>query len=639
VDRTARAAAKRRHEDALVSVVRWMLSVTPPVPERGGYDTVPATTAALASHTLAYISALALHTPAEEQTMERLTRRLGRLAELDDAPVDFASALVALHDALADLRAWPPTGEARKPWRADGGLLHLTDLAHAGSSGRARTFVVGLDAERTSGSTQQDPLLPDAVRRAIGRTRLPDVNDRRQVAMERLGVALSSLRGRVTLSWSTRGSSDGRDGGPSPLVLQAFRVLTHDARRDYAALRDATMPPACAVSRDLAATVSQPLDRRDVWLKAIAGSPLFLEATESVRQAFPMLTRGLTARTVAAAPELSEYHGMIPAAGALLDPTHARAAAISPSGLETIGKCPLQWFYKYGLGIRAPEDPAFDGEAWLDSLQRGSLLHEVYETFVRQYLGNQEALLDVAASSASMATITTAVIDRWRDVQPPPSESVFSAEVAELHAAGRAFLQLERDALLRGDALRWHDIEYGFGDAEPATYVLADGRRIRLRGRADRIDANGDTSLRIVDYKTGSPSPYRPNPKSGPFNGGRLIQPAAYAEAIGASLRRPVTLFEYRFPTERGGNAIVAFDAAAIASARGVVTDLVDHVADGRFLPTTDDHDCKYCDFAPICRVSATDFTTRSPRAAWASAHAPDMPEYASMLARRRTPE
>ncbi|MBC7844794.1 MAG: PD-(D/E)XK nuclease family protein [Gemmatimonadaceae bacterium] len=633
-ERVARSTERKERDRALESVVRWILSVTPEVPERGAHDTVLTTTATLASHTLSYIRELTLHTVAERQTMERLTRRLGRLAELEEAPVAFESALAGLQDALSDLRAWPPTGEARKPYRADGGLLHLTDMEHAGSSGRVRTFVVGMDAERTSGSPKQDPLLPDVLRRAIGRTRLPDVNERRHLALERIGVALASLRGRVTMSWSTRGGNDGRDGAPSPLVLQVFRVLSDDPRRDYAQLRLATMPPVCAVPRAATAT-SRPLDRRDIWLEAIASAPVFLEAQAIVQRAFPLLAHGLAARAVADAPTLSAHRGLMAFAGPLLDPTRSTAPAMSPSGLETLGKCPLQWFYKYGLGIRTPEDPEFDGESWLDAMQRGSLLHEVFESFVRQFLGNQEALLDFEASSAAMQQITTAVIAKWRELEPPPSESVFDAEIVELHAASRAFLRMERDALSRGDELRWSDVEYGFGEDTPASYRLTDDRTIRLRGRVDRIDVGTDGALRIVDYKTGAPSHYRPNPKVGPFNGGRLIQPAAYAEAVGTALQRAVTRFEYRFPTERGGNAIVGFDASDILNARGVVTALVDHVSSGRFLPTTDAHDCQYCDYAAICRVRIGEHAADSPRAAWAKANAASLEEYSSMLRRR----
>ena len=232
-------------------------------------------------------------------------------------------------------------------------------------------------------------------------------------------------------------------------------------------------------------------------------------------------------------------------------------------------------------------------------------------------------------------SITTTVIARWRDLEPPPSASVFDTEVVELHAASRAFLRMERDTLERGDTLRWHEVEYGFGEETPASYRLTDARTIRLRGRVDRIDVGADDALRIVDYKTGAPSHYRATPKAGPFNGGRLIQPAAYAEAVGASMHRTVTRFEYRFPTEKGGNAIVGFDATEIANARGVVTALADHVTSGRFLPTTDAHDCQYCDYAPICRVRVGEYSATSPRAAWAKANAPTLVEYASMLSRR----
>ena len=36
-------------------------------------------------------------------------------------------------------------------------------------------------------------------------------------------VSLASLRGRVTLSYATSATLDGREGGPSPLMLEAWR--------------------------------------------------------------------------------------------------------------------------------------------------------------------------------------------------------------------------------------------------------------------------------------------------------------------------------------------------------------------------------------------------------------------------------
>jgi hypothetical protein len=257
----------------------------------------------------------------------------------------------------------------------------------------------------------------------------------------------------------------------------------------------------------------------------------------------------------------------------------------------------------------------------------------VFEAFVRRFMPDRGVIASDVGRDA-MTAIANDTLARWCVLEPPPSESVYAAEAAEIHSAARAFLQMERDALSRGDGV-WTDIEVGFGGDGKATYRLGDGRSIRLRGRADRIDTMPDGTLRIVDYKTGSPNPYRPNPKNGAFNGGRLIQPAAYAEALGGVLQRPVSRFEYRFPTDKGGNAIVPFTTADLSDARAVVAGLVDHVASGRFLPTTDAHDCQYCDVAPICRVRVGEHSADSPRAAWAKLHAPDLPEYATMLARR----
>ena len=632
-DRSARQQAKAARETGLADVLRALLPLTPPVPERGSHIAVRTTAASLAAATLSFIQRLELRDGAEEQTMERLRRRLGRLADLKEEETDFETALAGLRESLVDLRAWPPTGMARKPYRADGGLLHLTDLPHAGSSGRKRTFVIGLDAERTSGTMRQDPLVPDAVRRAIGRERLPDSVDRRAQWLERLGVSLSSLRGRITLSWAIRGA-DGRDAGPSPLLLQAFRVLGNDARRTFEELRTHVMPPACAVPANLDSDDAGDLDARDVWLRAIGGSALLLDATAVVRAGFPMLDAGIVAYERAQSGRLSAFHGIVPDAGAALDPTRARAAALSPSGLETLGKCPLQWFYKYGLGLRPPQDPEYDADAWLDALQRGSLLHEVFETFVKTHIGMQATVLEPTATAA-IGTITEAIIAKWRELVPPPSDSVCAAESAELQRAARAFLQMEREALERGDAALWTAIEYGFGESKRAGYALSDGSAIALRGRADRIDTLTDGSLLIVDYKTGKPSHYRSDPKKGAYNGGRLLQPALYAEAIGSEMQRTVSRFEYRFPTDRGANEIIRFDATALLAARSIVTALVDHVRTGCFLPTTDESDCAHCDHAPICRVQPSEFRASSPRAAWAKANAESLPEYASMLARR----
>src|SRR5690606_11166271 len=97
----------------------------------------------------------------------RLDVRLAQIEGIEEPEVSFATALAALRLGVADLRAWPMLTSDRKPWSASGGMVHLTDLAHAGTTGRRRIFVVGLDADRTGAVTRQDPLLTESIRTAL----------------------------------------------------------------------------------------------------------------------------------------------------------------------------------------------------------------------------------------------------------------------------------------------------------------------------------------------------------------------------------------------------------------------------------------------------------------------------------------
>jgi hypothetical protein len=96
-----------------------------------------------------------------------------------------------------------------------------------------------------------------------------------------------------------------------------------------------------------------------------------------------------------------------------------------------------------------------------------------------------------------------------------------------------------------------------------------------------------------------------------------------------------VSSFEYRFPTARGGNEIVAYSADELHGAGDIISALLGHVQAGEFIPTTDASDCGYCDYQQVCRASKGDYRTHSPRADWAAAHADGLAEYRSMLVRR----
>ncbi|HEY8312140.1 MAG TPA: hypothetical protein VIG47_16360, partial [Gemmatimonadaceae bacterium] len=144
---STRAEAHQRAAAGLHSLLSTLLRPTPPVPERGSDAVVTTSVSQLAAASLAWLSVVILHGQAESQTADRIRMRLESLGELDGNSTSFRSAVATLRDAMSDVRAWPLDAGDTKPWRAAGGMAHLTDVAHAGTTGRPRIFVVGLSAD------------------------------------------------------------------------------------------------------------------------------------------------------------------------------------------------------------------------------------------------------------------------------------------------------------------------------------------------------------------------------------------------------------------------------------------------------------------------------------------------------------
>ncbi|HSU96113.1 MAG TPA: PD-(D/E)XK nuclease family protein, partial [Gemmatimonadaceae bacterium] len=612
---------------------------TPRVPERGSDTVVRSSVSALATAALGWLALARVDGEAELQTCERVRVRLQELADLDGLETTFGAALATLRDTLSDVRAWPLLTSDSKPWSTAGGMVHLTDISHAATTGRSRVFFVGFDSDATGGSSRQDPLISDAVRTAVGSDALSTAMQRRDERAAVVASALASVRGRVTLSYAATRSADAGEAGPAPEMLRLRRTMENEPTLSYADLRGRLGSPASAVP-DRASDISALLDTRDVWLGALSDGPILLNGEMLVRGCFKGLDSGISARIEARSPTLTQYTGMVPGAAAALDPRNRPDRPISPSALEKLAACPLSWFYHYGLGLRAPQDPEYNPDAWLDSAQRGALLHEIFEQFATLFTGRRDALATPAAADA-MAAIADGVIARWRVEVPPPGDVVLEQEVNELKRAASSFLQMERDALATGDDGTWRYLEYAFGNDERiARYPLTDGSSLAIKGRVDRIDEMDAGWFRVIDYKTGRASRYRKVAKMGRFNGGRQLQAAIYAGVLQELLVGPVGRFEYIFPTERGQNQTIAYDSVELAEARPIVTQLLEHVRDGTFIATTSADDCKYCGARPICRISEDGYgKVSSPRAEWARENAEAIDAYRGMLERRSRPE
>ncbi len=629
LDEAEVASRRDRRRRDLLSLDGFLGRLLEALPEgygRGGTDDAPRLSAsALARGALRFLRLFEARGEREEEALRRLGDVLQSVAAFSVRATRLDAALAELRGHAA-IRVPAPHTRGKQPWSSAGGKLHLSDLVHGGKTGRPFTFLVGLDVERTSAGRTQDPILLDADRRALSPD-LPTTADRIAETGYALAALLAGLRGSVTLSHSGWDASDGSALAPAPVLLQALRVRERDpllgfeiAQGGRPGLDEALGDPVSPVPSGRGRLSSD-----DVVLGTLSRGPLLLDGAGLVRDVFPLLAAGLGASDARQGAALTSYQGLI-AGTESLDPRDRPGHSISASGLQTLASCPLQWFYRYGLKARPPEDPRYDPARWLDEAQRGTLLHTVFQRFGTTYRGRQPEILEAAARDL-LLDIVREELARSRQNVPPPSAAAFAAESTEIEHSALTFLEMERDAL-DGE---WEafELEFGTPGTPTASLALPGGRRLDVRGRVDRVDRLPGGKLRVVDYKTGATRYYERKAGEPLFSGGRRIQAGVYAGVVEALLGEPVELFEYRFPSSRGEHGRVAYARHELDAAGPVIARLLDLVSGGLFLATDDPADCAYCDFREVCRVTGKGDDTESPPAEWARRHGAALPEYA----------
>jgi ATP-dependent helicase/nuclease subunit B len=659
-DEEAAALARERERAELRSLRALLEPILVATPAPGGRDaewTARTSPAELATGLLALLERVPAGDAVENTARTVLVQRLERARATLTRQTTWLAATGILRARLDTRIAATADAGRVAPWTSTGGHLHLSDVTMGGLTGRPYTFVVGLSAGAMSAGT--DPLLTDGDRarlnRAAGRTLaeagpLASTGERIDESRHVLAAMLARLRGRVTLSYAAWDTAEGRTIGPAPELLQALRLRESDPTLTYEDLRvrlgrlaSAVPDPAAVPLADRAVgphDATGLVDSADVWLAALATLDGRLrDGRDAVRALYTGLDRGLAAADAAAGDRLTAHHGLVPS-DAGTDPL-ADDAVLSASRLETLGQCQLRYFYQYVLGARPVRDPEYDPEQWLDALERGSLLHVVYE----RALGELPAGVDYAdeAFQAHALRILDDEVRRTLDRLPAPNRVVLDAERAALVEDVRSFVAMIRDH--RPNVIR---TELAFGpdpDAEGVVELEVGGgraggltggphgtaARLRLRGRVDRLDALDTGGLRVVDYKTGRRRGYH---SSSPFDGGRRLQHFLYSLAV-ERLRpgKRVERAEYHFPTRRGENDVRSYSRAELDRGHHVLATLLDMARRGRFLATESRDDCRYCDFAAVCRVSVNEWGgAESPRADWARIHAPGFPEYGPLL-------
>jgi RecB family exonuclease len=270
-------------------------------------------------------------------------------------------------------------------------------------------------------------------------------------------------------------------------------------------------------------------------------------------------------------------------------------ASWSVSALETYIGCPFRFFAQHML--RLEEEP--DDEEVMDPRRQGQFVHEVFETFFREWQDAGHREITPVSLPLARALFTT-VVDRALERVPEGEAALERTRLLGSPAAaglGEAVFRMEAERPVPVVArLLEHKLE------GPVTIQTDAGpRTVTLRGKADRLDLLSDGTFRLIDYKLGWP----------PDKGKALQLPiyALCAEQQLDVLGRTWTVGEAVYLAFKGPKRVVPLfssessRADTLARAQQRLADTLDAIARGEFPPSPDDvYRCDTCGFPAVCR-------------------------------------
>lgn len=550
------------------------------------------------------------------RALARPTRALIVLDEL--APRAPAGETLSLADVVRVLA--PRLGALELRPEAKGVPLVTPDELR-GASFEA-VIVPGLVERSFPARVPEDPLLPDAARRALS----PDLEDGAGRAREeRLALALAvGAAERRVIALASITSAEGRARVPSVYFVELLgRRLGRVARgADVAA---AMADPVRVVGPpDRAARASE---RTIALARALTRQP---EAEATGRLHFVVEQNSLL-RSALSRVFRRRKERLGPADGLVLGKDHPRAALgkhdpkkrpYSATALESFASCPLRFHLRAVMRLEPREEPAPLEE--LDPLVRGSIAHDVQFRVLVALRAAGLVPLSPARRDDAKKILDDVLAERRAALLEelvPAIPHVFHAELDVLAADLREWLA--RACEPSPWEPRYFELAFGLPHEEgrdaasrESPVVLDEG--ITLRGAIDLVEASAESgAIRATDHKTGSSYAIRGR---GPLvvRGGQTLQPVLYALALEKLF--PGTKVDggrLYYCTSRGGyeERSVPLDDDARAAARAL-SDAVSEATTKGALPAVPlAGACNFCDFRVVCGPAPEARAASIPRA------------------------
>ncbi len=536
----------------------------------------------------------------ERSARESVLEMLDELAVSKPEAVQYRAALKRLRKRFNALRVGAAPAEA--------GRLHAAPLSGAAWSERENCYLIGLAGNCFPGSGLQDAVLLDRERAKIS-PHLTLCAPGPERNLYRLNLILAARRGPLTLSFSCFEPVEGRPAFPAAVLLQAYRLKSGSPDADYGDFFNSLEPPAAYYP----VRPEQALALNEWWLSQVLGGHKKSEL-QSVTNCYPGIKAGLEAEMGRRSRVFTEYDGKVQVDPTHVDPRLNKDKSLSASAIEKLAGCPYAYFLQNLLYVRPPEEQTFDRWAWLDAMERGTLLHAIYARYLRTVCSKPGSPRE---DRKTLLNIADDEIAKKKNGSPPPSEVVFKSERNALLRELETFLKCEAQLQQKGSIPVYMEAPFGRGAAavqeagigreDAIEYQLPGKDKILIRGNIDRIDRLPEPDhFRVWDYKTGGTFSYK---SSAYIKQGRQIQHALYASAAEIILRdrypnAVVKEAGYLFPTEKGEGEACLRKQDRRDKAREAVELMLELLSTGAFCVTEKNSDppCKFCDYPAVCR-------------------------------------
>ena len=498
----------------------------------------------------------------------------------------------SLHAASLRVRAESPMPEK----------VHCDHLGNGLMNPRRHVLIPGLSARQFPGTYADGPVLLDQERMNLGTLLL--LRDRPRQQEEQLEKRLTGKHQVFHLSMPAYDPLEHREESPSALMLRLFRRQTHRPDADYDALRK-------SLNRDKLVGDILPLheeERLDRFEDFLGFARQWPDHGRVVLKPLihPFHSQGRTAFEQRLNGSFNPYNGMIRVDPSEVDPRENHDLSLSASQLEQLAKCPYIHFLQRLLKLYPEDVVVWRPDQWLDALQRGNLLHRVFEQYYRGVIDGGEKSVEALLNHLEQQ------VSLMRKMTPPPGERVFQKEMEELTASCRVFFKAEQQ-LHASQKPVCLELKFGLdeehpvlGTVPPTLFTLQDGSRFVFRGAVDRIDSLGGHAFEIIDYKTGSPYGYH---EGKPFDKARRLQHALYARVTEEILRTlsgdpeaKVDQASYYFPTLKGRGEKITYpqNEKVKRVLNDVLVRLLDAVKDGTFVDWGSGFDRRWEEYKPI---------------------------------------